>query len=173
DGVAERCEATAHLALHGDRRQQEVEILRADPPAQRSERLVERSPHALLGEGAAELLARRRLALLGDRLQSELEAVAGTKGRREGDEKVGELLLECRPAARGTDAQRDDRRVAADAAEDESGNDTAEGAADQRTEDRSAADQIEKLGGSERRVGALDQPLHAAPDRELAEVALG
>ena len=62
--------------------------------AMSAHRRLDRAAEARLGEHALELLLRRILRLLDQRLDALLEAVAGLERRRHGHQQVGELLVE-------------------------------------------------------------------------------
>src|ERR687887_657234 len=94
DHVEEAREAAADLALDGHGRDDELEVLRADAFRHLVERLVHRAAEAGLGEHALELLRRRALALLDDVLDPLPEAVAGLERRGDGDQEVGQRVLD-------------------------------------------------------------------------------
>ena len=140
---------SAHLPLHGDRREHEGEVLGADALGHALERDFERPPEPGFGEDALELSG-RRLARVGRHgLQALREAVTDLQAGGERVEDLRQLLVEgLAPPARLEGEQQ---------GEGDGGRDRSE---QQRRAGRSEHQQQEdeRDAGHERGVGELDRP---------------
>src|SRR5919201_1122446 len=170
DHVEEAREAAADLALDGDGGDNELEILRADAFRHLVERLVHRAAEAGLGEHALELLRRRALALLDDVLDPLPEAVAGLERRGDGDQEVGQRVLDLPEAPGCLEPDEPERQGGTeDEREEDEDRLRPRDGGEEADEQARAHRDVEELDRPERQVGALEQALHRAPVAQVAE----
>ena len=173
DHVEDAGHAAADLALDRHGRDDEGDVLRADPVRHLGERVVHRPAEPRLGQHALELLARGRLALVHDRLDPLAEAVAGLQRGGQRHQEVGQLVVDRgKPSPRlepddadrhgAAGAHREQRHEAGSACDRE----------DDPGDEPGAGCGIDELDGAQRHVGPLEQPVERVPDGQVAEGAL-
>src|SRR5205823_2884526 len=112
-----------------------------------------------LGEHALELLRGRAVAFVDDVLDALAEAVPGLEGRGDGDQEVGEGVLDRpqAPARLEPDEAERKRRTEDERQEDDERRGGGEGG-DEADQETTADGDVEELDRPQRQVGALEQP---------------
>src|SRR5919198_1879803 len=161
DHVEEAGEAAADLALDGHGGDDELEVLRADAVGHLVERLVHRAAEPRLGEHALELLRGGALTPLDDVLDAPPEAVPRLERRCDGEQQVGQRVLDLPEAPARLEPDEPERqRGAEDEREEDEDRLRPRHGGEEAHEQARAHRDVEELDRAERQGGPPEHALH-------------
>src|SRR5919197_885221 len=174
DHVEQGRQRAADLSLDRHGGDRELEVLRPDAIGHIGEGFVHRPAERRLGQNSFELVARRRLPFVDDRLQALLEGMAGLQRGRDRDQEIRQLILERAKSRAHLAPDDEERHRAADdeRTENEERRLTGHPRDERETQTRGGHDP-QQLGRPERDVRALQHPLDRAPLLQVPERPLG